>query len=78
MMDTFNNHLHLPVTKIDDSARMLSRLKVRPSVVGNQAMHLVGPCIQAAPIRSRQHHIQHACCGLAAAHLLPFLTLEKL
>ena len=28
-MDTFKNHLHLPVTKIDDSERMLSRLKVR-------------------------------------------------
>ena len=28
MMDTFKNHLHLPVTKIDDSERMLARLKV--------------------------------------------------
>ena len=28
VMDTFRNHLHLPVTKIDDSARMLARLKV--------------------------------------------------
>ncbi len=28
MMDTFKNHLHLPVTKIDDSKRMLARLKV--------------------------------------------------
>ncbi len=27
-MDTFKNHLHLPVTKIDDSKRMLARLKV--------------------------------------------------
>ena len=30
VMDTFKNHLHLPVTKIDDSKRMLSRLKVCP------------------------------------------------
>ena len=30
-MDTFKNHLHLPVTKIDDSKRMLARLKVCPS-----------------------------------------------
>ncbi len=29
MMDTFNNHLHLPVTKIDDSQRTLARLKAR-------------------------------------------------
>ena len=29
VMDTFKNHLHLPVTKIDDSKRMLARLKVR-------------------------------------------------
>jgi hypothetical protein len=28
VMDTFKNHLHLPVTKIDDSQRMLARLKV--------------------------------------------------
>ena len=28
VMDTFKNHLHLPVTKIDDSKRMLARLKV--------------------------------------------------
>lgn len=28
MMQTFTQHLHLPVTKVDDSARMLSRLKV--------------------------------------------------
>ncbi|CAL5221810.1 g4066 [Coccomyxa viridis] len=27
VMDTFKNHLHLPVTKIDDSKRMLARLK---------------------------------------------------
>ena len=28
VMDTFKNHLHLPVTKIDDSQRMLAKLKV--------------------------------------------------
>ena len=28
VMNTFKNHLHLPVTKIDDSERMLARLKV--------------------------------------------------
>jgi hypothetical protein len=27
-MKTFKNHLHLPVTVIDDSERMLGRLKV--------------------------------------------------
>ncbi len=27
-MDTFKNNLHLPVTKIDDSQRMLGILKV--------------------------------------------------
>ena len=27
-MDTFNNHLHLPVTKVDDSERVLAALKV--------------------------------------------------
>ncbi|KAI3426251.1 hypothetical protein D9Q98_008626 [Chlorella vulgaris] len=27
VMDTFNEHLHLPVTKIDDADRMLARLK---------------------------------------------------
>ena len=27
VMDTFNQHLHLPVTKVDDAARMLGRLK---------------------------------------------------
>ena len=27
-MDTFNNHLHLQVTKVDDSARVLAALKV--------------------------------------------------
>ena len=29
-MDTFEQHLHLPVTKIDDAERMLSLLKVCP------------------------------------------------
>ena len=28
MMETFEKHLHLPVTKIDDSKRMLAKLKV--------------------------------------------------
>lgn len=28
VMDTFNNHLHLPVTKVDDSERVLAALKV--------------------------------------------------
>ncbi len=28
VMDTFNNHLHLPVTKVDDSDRVLTALKV--------------------------------------------------
>ena len=28
VMDTFKNHLHLPVTKIDHSEVMLNRLKV--------------------------------------------------
>ncbi|KAL4448463.1 hypothetical protein ABPG75_005682 [Micractinium tetrahymenae] len=27
VMDTFNQHLHLPVTKVDDAERMLNRLK---------------------------------------------------
>ena len=27
MMETFEKHLHLPVTKIDDSKRMLAKLK---------------------------------------------------
>lgn len=27
MMDTFNNHLHLPVTCVDHSKKMLDRLK---------------------------------------------------
>ena len=27
-METFEKHLHLPVTKIDDSKRMLAKLKV--------------------------------------------------
>ena len=30
VMDTFNNHLHLPVTKVDDSERVLAALKVTP------------------------------------------------
>lgn len=29
VMETFTKHLHLPVTKIDDSKRMLATLKVR-------------------------------------------------
>lgn len=29
VMKTFKNHLHLPVTVVDDSERMLKRLKVR-------------------------------------------------
>lgn len=29
VMDTFKNHLHLPVTKIDDSQSMLGKLKAR-------------------------------------------------
>ena len=28
VMETFEKHLHLPVTKIDDSKRMLAKLKV--------------------------------------------------
>lgn len=28
VMDTFNNHLHLPVTKVDDSERVLAALQV--------------------------------------------------
>lgn len=30
VMDTFQKHLHLPVTKINDTARMMSLLKVSP------------------------------------------------
>ena len=29
-MDTFEQHLHLPVTKIDDAERMLGLLKASP------------------------------------------------
>jgi len=29
VMDTFEKHLHLPVTKIDDAERMMSLLKAR-------------------------------------------------
>lgn len=29
-METFEQHLHLPVTKVDDAERVLSLLKVRP------------------------------------------------
>ena len=39
-MDTFKNHLHLPVTKIDDSKRMLAHLKVSLLLV-----HVIDKCI---------------------------------
>lgn len=31
VMDTFQKHLHLPVTKIDGAVRLLKQLKVSPS-----------------------------------------------
>ena len=45
MMDTFKNHLHLPVTKVDDSERVLGSLKVSPKLhskswLGNRMCYL--------------------------------------
>ena len=56
MMDTFNNHLHLPVTKIDDSQRTLARLKARTS---SHTLFLPHPevCVCACkPLRSPAVH----------------------
>ena len=46
VMDTFKNHLHLPVTKIDDSKRMLARLKVSLPLT-----HVFNKDIILAPVR---------------------------
>ncbi len=64
MMDTFRNHLHLPVTKIDDSARMLARLKVQPGhLLIPKRLFLYAAC-QAPPQ-------QRAAVSIAGKPMMP-------
>ena len=45
VMDTFQKQLHLPVTRIDDSKRMLSLLKVRESCLSSVCLLLPLGCL---------------------------------
>ena len=54
-MDTFKNHLHLPVTKIDDSERMLARLKVQHLLAQQR---LASPSARCAAMKLAQPSMQ--------------------
>ena len=46
VMDTFKNHLHLPVTMIDHTEVMLARLKVRAALSAHPANLSPSSCKQ--------------------------------
>ena len=66
MMATFKEHLHLPVTMIDDSERMLSELKVQRSATRHATSldAALRPCWVSLTDKAAQHSAQGIISGM--------------